>query len=193
MTKQIRRIYRSAESGHLVAYDSSQPPGHQIRIAWRENLILATSIDNARALQQLLSDVLALLDSEQSQSADSMTDIRKADASDWAWLEGNSTVNRCDAAWSRGLIELRARVEALEAQQQPQDKLDRLIAQDRAASEARPGGLVERVVQRMINSPHTLGDWKPEARAAILAVAAWLRTGRLLHAAELLEQEAGNG
>jgi hypothetical protein len=193
MTKQIRRIYRSAESGHLVAYDSSQPPGHQIRIAWRENLILATSIDNARALQQLLSDVLALLDSKQSQSADSMTDIRKADASDWAWLEGNSTVNRCDAAWSRGLIELRARVEALEAQQQPQDKLDRLIAQDRAASEARPDGLVERVVQAMINSPPTPGDWKPEARAAILAVAAWLRTGRLLHAAELLEQEVDRG
>jgi hypothetical protein len=38
-----------------------------------------------------------------------------ATPSDWAWLEGNSTVDRCDAAWSRGLIELRARVEALEA------------------------------------------------------------------------------
>jgi hypothetical protein len=43
-----------------------------------------------------------------------MTD-HKATPSDWAWLEGNSTVDRCDAAWSRGLIELRARVEALEA------------------------------------------------------------------------------
>jgi response regulator of citrate/malate metabolism len=42
------------------------------------------------------------------------------------------------------ILELRARIEALEAAQQ--DKLDRLIAQDRAASaEARPGGLVERV------------------------------------------------
>ena len=40
--------------------------------------------------------------------------------------------------------EIFSRVEALEAAQQ--DKLDRLIAQDRAASaEARPGGLVERV------------------------------------------------
>jgi hypothetical protein len=45
----------------------------------------------------------------------------------------------------------------------------------------------------MINSPPTPGDWKPEARAAILAVAAWLRTGRLLHAAELLEQEVNRG
>jgi hypothetical protein len=47
----------------------------------------------------------------------------KADASDWAWLEGNSTVNRCDAAWSRGLIELRARVEVLEAAQVAKDWL----------------------------------------------------------------------
>ena len=38
-----------------------------------------------------------------------------ATPADWAWLEGNSTVDRCDAAWSRGLIELRARVEVLEA------------------------------------------------------------------------------
>jgi hypothetical protein len=39
----------------------------------------------------------------------------KATPADWAWLEGNSTVDRCDAAWSRGLVELRARIEALEA------------------------------------------------------------------------------
>ena len=32
-----------------------------------------------------------------------------------------------------------------------------------------------------------------EARAAIREVAAWLRTGRMLHAAELLEQEADRG
>lgn len=35
------------------------------------------------------------------------------------------------------------------------------------------------------------GQWiRPPARAAIREVAAWLRTKRLLHAAELLEQEA---
>ena len=44
-----------------------------------------------------------------------MSTPHKAKPADWAWLEGNSTVDRCDAAWSRGLIELRARVEALEA------------------------------------------------------------------------------
>jgi hypothetical protein len=76
-----------------------------------------------------------------------------ATPADWAWLEGDSTVDRCDAAWSRGLIELRARVEALEAgatcphvrtsdegtsycalAEQTQDKLDRLIEMDHAAA-----------------------------------------------------------
>ena len=95
-----------------------------------------------------------------------------------------------------------ARIEALEAQQWPQDKLDRLIEADRnaamdelraASAEARPGGLVERVAKALYDAPHPVGDWSPEARAAIRAVAAWLRTGRLLHAAELLEQEADRG
>jgi hypothetical protein len=137
-----------------------------------------------------------------------------ATPADWAWLEGNSTVDRCDAAWSRGLIELRARVEALEAgatcphvrtsdegssycalAEQHQGKLDRLIAQDRAASvEARPApasSLVERVADAIVEQATSAGivNDRP-ARAAIREVAAWLRTGRLLHAAELLEQEA---
>jgi lysozyme family protein len=188
MTKQIKRIYRSAESGYLVAYDSSQPPGLQIRIAWHDSLILRTSVDNARALQQLLSDVLALLDSEQSQSADSMTNTRKADASDWAWLEGHSTVNRFDAAWSRGLIELRARVEALEAQQLPAPVKESLTTQ--------PGGLVERVAK--ICAREWDGNpemWGGVAEAVIRAVAAWFTTITPLDyeawrlAAELLEQE----
>jgi hypothetical protein len=62
----------------------------------------------------------------------------------------------------------------------------------------RPGGLVERVEQAVIDaygswSLHPPGGFKPEARAAIRAVVAWLRTGRLLHAAELLEQEVDRG
>ena len=65
------------------------------------------------------------------------------------------------------------------------------LSQFRAASaEARPAGLVERVANAIYNVPH---DSAAEARAAIRAVAAWLRTGRLLHAAELLEQEADRG
>jgi hypothetical protein len=87
--------------------------------------------------------------------------------------------------YSSVILELRARVEALEAA--PQDKLDRLIAQDRAASaEARPGGLVERVETR------AGGD----GRAAIREVAAAAKDLRFTTAKALigwLEREAGRG
>jgi hypothetical protein len=79
------------------------------------------------------------------------------------------------------LLELRARIEALEATQRAA-----------ASAEAQPGGLVEGVVKAI--HPNICADpnlYLHEARAAIRAVAAWLRTGRLLHAAELLEQEVG--
>jgi hypothetical protein len=115
-----------------------------------------------------------------------MTTPHRATPSDWAWLEGNSTCDRCDAAWSRGLIELRARVEALEAQRPT--AMNELRA---ASAEALPGGLVDSVAKAI--HPSICADpnlYLHEARYAIRAVAAWLRTNRLLHAAELLEQEA---
>jgi hypothetical protein len=71
------------------------------------------------------------------------------------------------------------------------------MAELRAASaEARPaGGLVERVAQSIAHkgcfAPEEFYD--QEARAAIREVAKWLRAGRMLHAAELLEQEADRG
>ena len=70
------------------------------------------------------------------------------------------------------LLELRARVEALEVG---------VTAAPPASS------LVERMQQAIhdIEFPHGTD----EARAAIREVAAWLRAGRMLHAAELLEQE----
>jgi len=98
-------------------------------------------------------------------------------------------VNRLEDV-PRCLLELRARVEALEAAQQ--DKLDRLIALDRddqtpgaamaelraASAEARPAkGLVLRVSEANNSCD------------AIRTVAAWLRECRMLNAAELLEQE----
>ena len=109
-------------------------------------------------------------------------------------------VNRLEDV-PRCLLELRARVEALEAAQQ--DKLDRLIALDRddqtpgaamaelraASAEARPAGLVERV--RQIIGLDPVGDGK--ARAAIREVAAWLREGGDYSAdawADMLEREA---
>ena len=126
-----------------------------------------------------------------------MTDQHRATPEQWAALEEQSAPE-----YDNTILELRARVEALEADQQPQNKLDRLIAQIRDSAmtelrapttEARPGGLVQRVAEAVRDAPHPIGDWTPEARAAIREVAAWLRAGRMLHAAELLEQEVDRG
>ena len=92
------------------------------------------------------------------------------------------------------LLELRARVEALEAG----TTCPHVVTSDEGTSycrlaEQRPASapassLIERVQQAIhdIEFPHGTD----EARAAIRGVAAWLRTGRMLHAAELLELEA---
>jgi len=91
------------------------------------------------------------------------------------------------------ILELRARIEALEAAQQPpQDKLDRLIALDRGDP---ANSLVERVADALYDVPL---DSKVEARAAILEVAAALIDWWDSHedartaweAAKWLEQEA---
>ena len=138
-----------------------------------------------------------------------MTKPHKATHEHWAFLrrwaaDGGNTAT--------ALVELRARVEALEAgaacphvrtsdegssycalAEQHHDKLDRLIAQDRAASaEARPGGLVERVVDVFLSKTFTVDD-PVGARAAIREVAAWLRDRGgypWAWAAQTLEQEA---
>ena len=81
-------------------------------------------------------------------------------------------------------IELRDRVEALEAAAKPVDELQA------ASAEARPGGLVEGVAKALHYAPHPPGDWKPEARAAIRAVADWLHQQELHIAATRLRQEA---
>ena len=64
---------------------------------------------------------------------------------------------------------------------QTQDKLDRLIAQDRDDAPTRAGSLVERVALAIsgVEDSSCWDDetvnWAPEARAAIREVAAWLR------------------
>ena len=126
-------------------------------------------------------------------------------------------------AESNCILELRARVEALELAHRvqsgtltsaEQDEMgvvpvvdmkaavhraaaearDATMDELRAASaEARPGGLVERVAEGIAAADDeglTNMTWNHHSRAAIREVAAWLRTGRLLHAAELLELEA---
>jgi hypothetical protein len=116
-----------------------------------------------------------------------------------------------------GLVELRARVEVLEAGAtcphvrtsdegtsycalagQHQDKLDRLIAQDRAASaEARPApasSLVERVAATIAHEgclqPEVI--YGPESRAAICEVATWLEARGSAHwlSVAVLRQQA---
>jgi hypothetical protein len=59
-------------------------------------------------------------------------------------------------------------------------------------SPAPAGGLVERVAEAIEDAPHPLGDWRPEARAAIRGVAKWLRSDGpdWPSVASLLEQEA---
>jgi hypothetical protein len=116
-----------------------------------------------------------------------MTDQHRATPEDWEYIrlraeDGVGLLN-C-------ILELRARVEALEAAQQ--DKLDRLIALDRedptpdpamtelraASAEAQPGGLVERVAQGIAAADDeglTNMTWNYHARAAIREVAKWLR------------------
>jgi hypothetical protein len=124
-----------------------------------------------------------------------MTDQYRATPEQWALIA--ETGGGCMSAT---ILELRARIEALEAAQQ--DKLDRLIALDaadptpdpamtelRAASaEAQPGGLVERVRR-------AIGDDAPcshsNARAAIREVAKWLRENDCgYNVIRWLEQEA---
>jgi hypothetical protein len=52
------------------------------------------------------------------------------------------------------------------------------------------GGLVARVIYVICGTNHAGIDWSPEARAAILEVAKWLREQEWEKAADLLEQEA---
>jgi hypothetical protein len=146
-----------------------------------------------------------------------MTDQHRATPEQWAKCEEDARL------WSGAfncILELRARVEALEADQleqaesnrfcvdaivrrvealeaAQQDKLDRLIAQYRAASaEAQPaGGLVERVVIGIL--PGSVdGELTTVARAAIREVAAAAKDLRFATAKALidwLEREADRG
>jgi hypothetical protein len=110
-----------------------------------------------------------------------MTNHHTARPGEWADQENWA----CHDADSPCIIELRARIEALEAAQQPpQDKLDRLIALDQ---DDPSGSLVERVANALYDVPL---DSKVEARAAILEVAAWMREQRDLIASTALTREA---
>ena len=135
-----------------------------------------------------------------------MTDQHRATPEQWELLQRQGQT--LGSAESIAILELRARIEALEAAQQ--DKLDRLIALDQeaamdelraASAEARPaGGLVERVAYAMGPQSQAALDAGElphgTARAAIREVVAWLRDGGDYSAnawANLLEDEADRG
>jgi hypothetical protein len=159
-----------------------------------------------------------------------MTDQHRATPEQWAQIERSAEEAHGDGCST--ILELRARVaeleadqleqaeshrfctdaivrrvEALEAAQQPQDKLDRLIALDRddptpdpamaelraASAEAQPGGLVERVAARIEYGIDAELDPEGIARAVICEQAAWLRSVGNNGSADELEQQADHG
>jgi hypothetical protein len=98
------------------------------------------------------------------------------------WSKADTEAMEGDPAF-RCILELRARIEALEATQQPphQDKLDRLMALDTDDGEpivmpsSPADSLIDRVAKAIYDTPITSEGCRSEASAAILEVAAWLR------------------
>jgi hypothetical protein len=140
-----------------------------------------------------------------------MTDQHQHSATPKQWAAQQKWASPPDLdPYALCLLELRARIESLEAA--PQDKLDRLIALDRedptpdpamtelraASAEAQPaGGLVERVMDAIADSAAAYGAADEPACAAIREVAAWLSEhtddDASAYWAERLEQEANRG
>ena len=128
-----------------------------------------------------------------------MTDQHRATPEQWEVVEICREEGKIPWPTATALLELRARIEALEAAQQ--DKLDRLIALDQeaamaelraASAEARPaGGLVERVEEAIITGMVD-GD-RHAARAAIREVAKWLDTKGQHGCSLWLREEADRG
>jgi hypothetical protein len=126
-----------------------------------------------------------------------MTDQHRATPEQWASIERWGSAGPWDGYSC--ILELRARIEALEAAQQ--DKLDRLIAQDRTpTTKARPGGLAGRVAEAM--GPQTQAAQEAgelpysTARAAIREAAAAAKDLRFTTAKALidwLDREADRG
>ena len=102
-----------------------------------------------------------------------------------------------EALWLR-IATLAARIEALDAAQPHQDKLDRLMALDADDGDSivMPSSpadlLIDRVAKAIYYAPGTNEGWgRSGARAAILEVAAWmLENGCGYNAARWLEREA---
>jgi len=140
----------------------------------------------------------------------------KATPECWEWQEKWASKEVPDED-SSCFLELRARVEALEAQAsnhpeipdtstpplvarvtRDKDKTGNYVivhntASSQKVAEPAPvaGGLVARVAYAITGDSDGPINWKNEARATILEVARWLREQGLVFNADLLEQEAG--
>ena len=145
-----------------------------------------------------------------------MTDQYRATPEQWDLIARTTGGSHAAAT----ILELRARVEALEAAQRyqfrsatekvpttrlysysvgpakPLDELGQghtLVSPEPASAEAQPaGGLVERVANA-ISEGDEPDKWHPEARDAIREVAAWLRSVGNNGSADELEQQADRG
>ena len=126
-----------------------------------------------------------------------MTKPRRATPEQWESIERYAEDNVYDACF----LELRARIEALEATQQPhQDKLDRLIALDADDGNpiVMPSSPADLLLDRVSDAIGAADDegltnmtWSNHSRAAILEVAAWFRAERdSPETAAALEHEA---
>jgi len=117
-------------------------------------------------------------------------EIEPIPAEGLAWLQQSARVH--GATYSQVLLHLLERVEALE-----QLSRQHGAAQPPAAQPAPPpapaGGLAERVADAILTAEGdgSTEDWRPEARAAIREVAAWMRENEIgYNAVRWLEQEA---
>jgi hypothetical protein len=99
------------------------------------------------------------------------TDKQWADVERWA-TETSSASDAC-------FLELRSRIEALEAHSQPTPNQVPIRS-----------SLVERVARAIGRDDEPI-NWEPEASAAIREVLAWLKEGEHTWAALKLEQEMG--
>ena len=110
----------------------------------------------------------------------------------WQSIERYADDNAYDACF----LELRARIEALEASAacphvRSSDEGTSYCALAEAVAAQPADSLLDRVAEAVCDAPNTHEGWRSEARAALRVVAAWLRSELISrNVADLLENEA---
>ena len=162
---------------------------------------LRNRIEALEATQHAHADLSRLSDAEQDRMAQEL--VKPAA---WRPLDIETTYGSEHAADAAQILNPRMVVEGtfehggetyrFKARPEAAGVKESLTAPPAPTPEARPA---ERLWERMEDAGRRELDDNPHAeqaefyQAMLRAVAAWLRTGRLLHAAELLEQEADRG